>query len=318
MKIAVVHGGTSSEQAISTLNAGYVKEALIRRGYQAYDVPFTRDIVARLIETPPDAVFLCVQGKGHGDGTLQGMLDHLQIPYTGSRMAAAAVINDKILCQKLFALEGIGIPEYFVWPKAEHLAADGKKRFLALQDKTGISFPCVAKAPTQGGSFGLALLDSLRDYEAMEMVFTYDDPILVERFVQGIFITVGLLEKAGQILAFPPVEVRSDSPGRLITLSNEYQAVPIALPDELTRTFQNLALRAFRAVGASGYGRVDFMLEEGSGIPYTLEINAVPGLKPQSLFPPAAKLAGIEYDDMIETILQNALAGGRDARCSAM
>ncbi len=313
MNIAVIHGGTSSEQAVSTLNAGYVMNALGRRGYRTTDILFTRDVSRRLLEERPDAVFLCVQGKGHGDGTLQAILDHLEIPYTGSGMQAAAIINDKILCQKLFAIEGIRIPADCVWTEKEHCTGDGKKRFEERLGKSGISFPCVAKAPTQGGSFGIVLIESMDAYDLMQEAFFFDSRILIEQFVSGRFATVGILEQSGIAEALPVVEGRSRMPcSRIIKFTGEYDVYPSDLPSEIISELQNTALRTYRTLGARGYARVDFIVEEESGRPFILEINAVPGLKPQSLYPPAAALAGIGYDDLIEIILQNVFFDGEN------
>ena len=136
-KIAVIHGGTSSEADISTQNAHYIAQALERLGCTVLDVPYDRAMYRTLLEEAPDGAFLCVQGKGHGDGTLQGILDHLGIPYTGSGREAATVINNKILCQTLFRLAGLPVPRNFLWTAAEQAAADGPARFEQKLKKAG-------------------------------------------------------------------------------------------------------------------------------------------------------------------------------------
>lgn len=316
-KIAVIHGGTSSEADISTQNAHYIAQALERLGCTVLDVPYDRAMYRTLLEEAPDGAFLCVQGKGHGDGTLQGILDHLGIPYTGSGREAATVINNKILCQTLFRLAGLPVPRNVLWTAAEQAAADGPARFEQKLKKAGFGFPCVAKAPTQGGSFGVEYLASLRRYPAMEGVLAYDDPILVEQFIPGHFVTVGLLERRGELLAFPVMQGDSlvDDPDGTVYDSQDYFR-PAHLPPETEAELQELARRAFRVVNARGYARVDFMYDRnGARTPYLLEINAVPGLKPTSLFPPAAEMAGVPYDEMIGTILEDCLER-REPGCS--
>lgn len=317
MKIAVVHGGTSKEQAVSTLNAGYVKKALIRKGYKTIDLLYDCDITVKLLKEKPDAVFLCVQGKGHGDGTLQGILDHMNLPYTGSGMQAASIINDKILCQKLFAMEGIRVPENFVWTQKEHESKEGRQIFEKMLRESKVFFPCVAKAPSQGGSFGIAYLKTMDDYHKLKSVFLWDDTILIERFIPGSFVTVGILEREEAVLTLPIMEGISLQSSEMITFDGQYEAHPADLNKETKELVEEAAIKAFKICKARDYARIDYIIDNITGKPYTLEINAVPGLKPKSLYPPAAMMAGIEYDELIDIIIKGALKRGRD-RCSEM
>lgn len=311
LKIATLSGGYSTEASVSVLNAGYISQALKRLGHQVTELSYDGKLLERLSALRPDAVFLCVQGKGHGDGTCQGLLEYLQIPYTGSKREAATVINNKIICQRLFAQEGLPVPANFLWSCKDQLRSDSRSLFLHKLSKAGFSFPCVAKAPSQGGSFGIVLMESIEQLPQIDGPLEYDSTLLVEEYIPGAFYTVGLLadENCG-VQALPVMEgVSLKECQKLITFDGNYTVRQADIPAKLAAELQEMALRVFETVGAKGYGRVDFMLSKKDGKPRILEINAVPGLKPQSLYPPSALLAGIAYDEMIDRILRNSLQG---------
>lgn len=307
MKIAVIHGGNSTECQVSTLNAEYINCSLKDLGYNSYLLEFSENMIVELLKNKPDSVFLCVQGKGHGDGTLQAILDYLEIPYTGSKREASTIINNKILCQKLFKLENLPIAPSFTWLRSEHFSHKGKDALFEKMHLCGVPFPCVVKAPSQGGSFGIAYLESIEDFYKIDAIFQYDPALLVEKFITGRFYTVGLLEQEGELLSLPVMEgmaVNSDM--KLISFDGEYAVIKAKLSEEIIDMMAEYAKKAFLCVNAAGYARIDFILEESSNIPIILEVNAVPGLKPESLYPPSALLLGIEYNKLIDMILASA------------
>lgn len=308
MKIATISGGSSTEAAVSERNAAYVAEALVRLGHEVPTLHYNEDLPEMLQKEKPDAVFLCVQGKGHGDGTCQSILDFLGIPYTGSGREAATVINNKIICQKLLAAEGLPIPKNFLWHREDQANSDAAALFRSRLSGADFDFPCVVKAPTQGGSFGIVFLEDASQLEKLSDPFSYDDTLLAEEFIPGPFYTVGLLVGGESgIEALPVMEGVDLEPEKMILFKKGYKARPAPISAALSGEPQALALRTFALFGARDYARVDFMLDERDGKPKLLEINAVPGLKPQSLFPPAAALAGIGYDEMIERIVRRTL-----------
>ncbi len=307
MNIAVIHGGNSTECQVSTLNAEYINSSLKELGYNSYLLGFNKDMYSSLLQNKPDVVFLCVQGKGHGDGTLQGILDSLEIPYTGSKREASTIINNKIFCQKLFKLENLPTAPSFTWSRKEHFSPKGKDTLLGKMQMAEVLFPCVVKAPSQGGSFGIAYLESMEDFHKIDSIFQYDEVLLIEKFIKGRFYTVGLLEHEGKLLTLPTMEgVAVNSDAKLISFDGKYTVHKAELSAEINDKMAKYAKDVFRCINASGYGRVDFILEESSNIPIILEINAVPGLKPQSLYPPSALLIGIEYNKLIDIILASA------------
>ena len=305
MKVAIVYGGYSSEKDASTENAHYINEALKECGYETHMVPYGKNLVGTLRSLDTDMVYVCVQGKGHGDGTIQAILEQEGIPFTGSGSHAAAIINDKILCKLLFNRCGIRTPRWQMLTKEEF----DKGAF----DADGFGYPFVAKAPSEGGSFGIALIRNKQELSRINEVFSYESPILIEEFVPGSFYTVGILERDGEITAFPcvkGVEIQDgrdmDDPESLKVFTGDYGVREADLPGELLSQMADMAKKIFRLTGAEDVARIDFMVSEKDGLPYTLEINAVPGLKPRSLLPGEARAAKLSYRELVEGILLSA------------
>ncbi len=308
MNIGVVYGGTDEERGASEKNAGDIAQALKVKGYQVSLMDFEKDIMSTLKSKQTDVVFLCVQGKGYGDGTFQGMLEHAKIPFTGSSMRSASLINDKILCKLLFDRYDISTPDWDI------LSRDRYEKGDYPYEKIG--FPFVAKAPTQGGSFGIELIRNREELPLIEKVFRFDDPILLEKYIDGSFYTIGFYESDGELISLPVVEgldldleqkAERREDGELISFTGNYAISPEALKGELSEEIAEMGRQVFDITKARDVARVDFMVRKADGRPYVLEINAVPGLKKTSLMPREAMLSGIVYEDMIEDILKSAL-----------
>ena len=323
--IAVVYGGTSAEKEASRMNAVRIWKALTDTGYTAELIHYDGNIVEHLKEYKPDCVFLCVQGKYHGDGTLQAICDHLGIPYTGSGMTAAAVINDKKLCKDLCRLHGIPTPEYksLTRRECERMTAErqeperpgsegpepkgpgpkehGLKRLADFLEP--LSYPFVAKGDTQGGSYGIELIRGPEDLHRIGGLYEYDDELLFEQFIDGRFFTVSLLEREGRLTALPMVEGCNPEQEDLILFNRPFTVLPADLPRELQEEMTEYACRLFEIFGAGGYARADFMMDE-RGVPFFLEMNAVPGMREESFFPVAAELAGIPFEELVGMILK--------------
>lgn len=307
MNISIVYGGTSEERYASSQNAHDIADALNSKGYKTKLIEFGMDIMATIKAAGTDVVFVCTQGKGYGDGTLQGMLEHEKIPYTGSGMRAASLINDKILCKSLFDKYNIRTPKWEILYKSRFMQGDF--------DFDALGYPFVAKAPTQGGSYGITLIQGPDDLPKIEDIFKYDDPILLERYINGKFYTAGIYERKGDIVSLPVVEGRDldlfssnrpDDP-QLIVFTGNYDIAKSSLEKELEDEILKTARKVWNITYARGLARVDFMVSDTDNEPYVLEINAVPGLKRNSLMPREAQLMGIAYEDFIEDILLTAL-----------
>ncbi len=305
MIVSVVYGGKEEREA-SAKNANDISEVLESLGYTVHLIEFSRDTISKLKELRTDVVYVCVQGKGYGDGTLQAMLEHEGIPFTGSGMRAACLINDKILCKLLFDRMSIPTPKWDILTKKQY--SEGNYPFEAF------GFPFLAKAPTQGGSYGIEIIRSMNDIDLIGNVFAFDDPIMIEHFIKGENYTVGIYERNGQVIVLPVVKVVNLSKGNseddLSIIMGDCTVKECGLPPELTENISRTARQVFDVTGAKGLARVDFMLDEKEQKPYVLEINAVPGLKKTSLMPEEAVLADIRYEDMIEDILKSALQEG--------
>lgn len=305
MRVALVYGGFSSERKASEENAVYIEKALQKKGYDTCMVPYDKDLIHTLRKKEADMVYVCVQGKGHGDGTIQGILEQEGIPFTGSDSHAAALINDKILSKLMF--ERMAVPT----PRWEILWKEDYEKGLFSGESFG--YPFVAKAPSEGGSFGIKLIRSSEDLPLISRVFEYESPILIEEFIPGNFYTIGVLERGDEIRTLPCVqgiEVREDKDqtdeDSLTVFTGDYRVGEAKLPKELLEQMESIARKVFHITGAGGIARIDFMVRKDDLRPYVLEINAVPGLKPRSLLPGEAKLAGMEYEDLIEGILLDA------------
>jgi D-alanine--D-alanine ligase len=306
MKVAIIYGGTSSEAEVSTRNAFHVEKILSTLGHETELLHYDRDMPQKLCRNRPEAAFVCVQGKGHGDGTVQAILDFFAIPYTGSRTLGAAIINDKIVSKELFEWAGIPTPPWQSLSAADYRAGNF--------DFSRIGFPVVAKAPTQGGSYGIELIKSAEDIPKIESVFAYDDPVLIEKFIYGKFVTLGLLQRNGVLEVFPPVENVNDPPipkSELSLFNSPFSYKPSNVPDHIKTALDAISRQVFATSRAKDYARVDFMVSEKEELPYVIEINAVPGLKQGSFFPYGASLHGLKEYEFIETILQNAVIEGR-------
>ncbi|MDR0550926.1 MAG: hypothetical protein LBG72_02780 [Spirochaetaceae bacterium] len=308
-RIAIVHGGTSSEHNASTLNASYVEQSLTRRGYKTFLVDYNFSMIERLSAAAPDLVWVCVQGKGHGDGTVQSVLDFMKLNYTGSGALGAHIINDKILCKELFAAAGVRTPAWQTLSYAAYKAGNF--------DFSGLGYPVVAKAPSEGASYGIELILSHKDISKIEKVFAYEDPILIEKYIPGHAVTAGLLVRNGKLNVFPVVGIRKDREEdryEIIKADNPGAVVRFDFTPDVNADIEKSARKIFDITRSRDYARVDFMVSMDDGLPYALEINAVPGLHPYSgsdlpsFFPLGALEAGIEYDDLLEIIVTTAAA----------
>lgn len=305
MKVAIVYGGFSSEKQASAENAKYIEKALQTKGYDTYMVPYEKGFVQSLKEIETDIVYVCVQGKGHGDGTVQRILEQEGILFTGSDSRAAAVINDKIVSKKLFDQFGLRTPR---WETLEKEVYE-----QGLWDANTFGYPFVAKAPSEGGSFGIVLIRNEDELHLIKEVFAYESPILIEEFIPGDFYTIGVLEQNGEVKTLPCVqglemqgEHENDDPDSLKVFTGDYAVREASLPEDIIYQMDVMTKEAFRITDARGIARIDFMVAKKDLQPYILEINAVPGLKPRSLLPGEAKLAGISYEDLIEGVLLEA------------
>jgi len=295
-RIAVLMGGPSSEREISLKSGNCVLEALkeAQLNVTAFDV--NRELPDRLIKGKIDLVFIALHGKPGEDGTIQGMLDILNIPYTGSGVLASALSMDKIASKRLFQIAGI--------PTAKFKAISKDKPCTANPLK---NFPVVIKPSTEGSTIGVSIVKKESEFKkALETAFRYDDNIMCEKYIDGKEIAIGILEEK----ALPVIEIIPKS--GFYDFNAKYRkkltdfVVPAELQEEKSAQIKQIALNAHNVLGCTGMSRADMKLDSKLN-PYVLEINTIPGLTETSLLPKAAQAAGISFMELCLRLLDLAI-----------
>lgn len=301
-RIAVVMGGPSTEREVSLNTGGAILAALQEKGYNAVGIDLDpRRFIEQLWEAGTQAVFIAVHGKYGEDGLLQGALEMLGLPYTGSGVLASAIAMDKGITKCLFLQAGISTPKSRLYT-----AADAKARPLAEEIIAAFGLPLVAKPATQGSSIGVTIVKDTASLDAaLKTAFQYDDRVMIEEFIAGKELTVGIIGGA-KPQALPVIEIvphsgRYDYTSKYTKGATEYLC-PAPLDAAVAANVQAEALAAFAALGCRGVARVDVMMD-ASGKPYVLEVNTIPGMTATSLVPKAAAAAGIPFPDLCEQIV---------------
>lgn len=295
-KIAVLAGGSSCEREISLISGRAVFEALTARGFETLFVDPDEDLIVRLKAWGATVAFLALHGSFGEDGTVQRALDSAGVLYTGSSAEASAKAFDKSTAQRLFQTEGLSVP-----------AACFLRRGQRIPDPSDKEFPLVVKPAACGSSVGISLVPSGKELaSACAEAFRFSETILIERYIRGRELTVGILGG----MALPLVEIITprgfyDYQAKYQDPATRYES-PTKLTSAETALLQDLALKAFHVLGCDVMARVDFILGQ-DGIPYLLEVNTIPGLTGKSLLPKAAKAAGIDFPDLCVRILQLSL-----------
>lgn len=297
-------GGPSTEREVSLNTGRAILSALQEKGYNAVGIDLEpARIVEQLREVKADVVFNAIHGIYGEDGMLQGVLEMLDIPYTGSGLLASAVTMDKAMSKRIFVAEGIPTAEFDIYHKSEMVNIEQK-----IITKYGV--PVVLKAVSQGSSIGVEIVEDKADLlQAIQNTFKYSDTIIVEQFIKGKELTAAVWGSE-QPTALPVIEIaphsgKYDYQSKYTKGATEY-IVPARIDEKTTKTIQEIAVRVFKIVGCHGVARVDFMLDE-QGRPYVLEVNTIPGMTATSLVPKAAAAAGISFADLCERLLLMAI-----------
>ncbi|CAN5922954.1 D-alanine--D-alanine ligase [soil metagenome] len=301
-RVGVLMGGTSGEREISLKTGEGVARALEARGHEVARVVFgSEPIDLTLRAAAIDVAFLALHGRGGEDGCLQGMLELMGIPYTGSSVLASALAMDKLKAKEMFRLHNIPTPPYYVASETDLLGDDD---LAELHGSFG--YPVIVKPRNEGSSIGLAKAGDLRELRAgIEAALELDRWALVERYIKATEVHVGILD--GRVLGCIEVAPKSgiyDYAAKYTAGATEYIIPPRIAPTR-ARGVMNLAERAVRALGCSGAVRVDLLVTEGEN-EYVLEVNTLPGMTATSLLPKIADHAGIAYGELCELILEGA------------
>jgi len=300
-KVAVLFGGTSSEREISLLTGRAVHAALQRSGIDAYAVDPREKALQELVDEGFDRAWVALHGPGGEDGTVQGALECLGIPYTGSGVLGSAVCMDKLRTKQLVSSVGIATADFVV-------LRDERDFDLAL---TRLGLPMFVKPATQGSSVGMSKVERAEDLPVAFAAAAATDPcVLAEAYISGAEYTVGVLAGA----ALPSIRIRTtqtfyDYQAKYFRDDTQYDC-PSGLSAETERHLAALALGAFDATGASGWGRADFMMDS-TGRPLLLEINTVPGMTDHSLVPMAARARGMSFEQLVWRVLETSFTRRR-------
>lgn len=302
-KVAVLQGGDSSEREISLLTGRAVLAALQRRGVDAHAVDPREQPLAELLAAGFDRVWIALHGPGGEDGTVQGALECLGLPYTGSGVLGSAICMDKVRTKRLAAAVGIAT--------ADFLVLRGPADFDAAISELGL--PMFVKPATQGSSVGMSKVEKAADLPAAyAAAAATDDIVLAEAYLPGPEYTVGVLHgRALPSIRIVPSQGFYDYQAKYFRDDTKYHC-PSGLAAEAEKHLTALALGAFAAAGASGWGRVDFMMD-ATGRPLLLEINTVPGMTDHSLVPMAARVAGMDFETLVWRVLETSFARRRKA-----
>lgn len=305
MKVAVLKGGRSLERGVSLRSGARVEDALERLGHEVLAIDVGFDLVRRLVAERPDVAFIAMHGVGGEDGTIQELLEILGIPFTGPGAAACARCMDKVLSKHAIEEAGLPTPEWFAFNQTAFRELGAADALGRLEETLG--FPLVVKPSRGGSSLGIKFAGSADEVpEALVSAFSYDERVLLERYVEGRELAVSVLgdEPLPVVEAIPLTGDRFDFEARY-EIGRTRFACPAALSAEEEHAVTEAALATYRALGCTGFARVDLIL--GADGPRLLEANAIPGLTDTSLLPQAAEAAGLSFEQLVERILQLAL-----------
>jgi len=298
-KVAVMLGGTSAERPVSLNSGGAVLAALTRQGIDAHAFdPATRNL-GDLITGEFDRVFIALHGRYGEDGCMQGALELLAIPYTGSGVMASAIGMDKWRTKLLWRAAGL--------PTADWEILSAASDFAAVEKRLGL--PIFVKPAREGSSIGMSKVTQPGTLQAAyETAAEHDPLVLAEMFIDGAEFTVGILGGAAlPLIRLQPAKEKAfyDFEAKYLRNDTQYHC-PAGLPEAQEMALRQLALEAFRLIGGRGWGRVDMMLDS-LGNPYLLEVNTSPGMTDHSLVPMAARVAGLDFDALCVAILEQTL-----------
>jgi len=293
-RVVVLMGGTSAEREISLMTGEAVLAALHRRKVEAEALDIRDGVPSTLLDGTFDRVWLALHGRGGEDGCVQGMLELLTLPYTGSGVLGSAISMDKLRSKRLFTAWGLATPEFRVMSSPYDAAA--------IVDALGL--PLIVKPAGEGSSVGMSKVDELDALPlAWEVADRFDPCVLVEEWVEGREYSVPVLQ--GEALPIIRIETSHafyDYEAKYFSDDTRYFC-PAGLDDALEADCRRAALEAFAATGASGWGRVDFLMGDDR-VPRFLEVNTVPGMTSHSLVPMGARQAGIDFDELVWRVLE--------------
>jgi D-alanine-D-alanine ligase len=296
-KIVLIQGGMGAEREVSLSTGAGFKQALVELGYPFEIIDAKEDLPLQLYNSKADVALLALHGKYAEDGIVQGICEYLKLPYTGCGVLASALCMDKVLTKQILSYQGI--------PTAKEQFVNAKKTSIK-NVKLSLPLPVVVKPSREGSSVGVSIVKTEKDFlPALQEAAKYDYEILIEEYIPGLEITVPVL--AGKALSPIEIEPKVD----FYTYKNKYTAgnteyfIPARISEKAIAKIKEIALKTCEVCRVRTYARVDFRMTKDEK-PYVMEINTLPGCTPTSLFPKSAKHEGISFNQLIETLIENA------------
>jgi D-alanine-D-alanine ligase len=312
-KVAVLMGGHSAEREVSLMSGGGVLKALQSRGVDAHAFDPAQRELSELKAEGFTRCFIALHGRFGEDGTVQGALELLGIPYTGSGVMASAIAIDKVMTKRVWLAEGLPTPKY------QLLRRGGYTREQVLQVPDDLGLPVIIKPAREGSSIGVAKVEGYSQMAAaVEAASQLDADVLCEQFIAGDEVTCPVMGSGADAKALPVIRIVApegnyDYNNKYFTDDTKY-LVPCGLPAGEEEAIQEIVLKAYRVLGCRGWGRLDVMIDAKTRKPYLLEINTSPGMTGHSLVPMSARAAGISYEDLCLQLLASASLDQEQAR----
>jgi D-alanine-D-alanine ligase len=304
-KVAVLMGGRSAEREVSLMSGSGVLKALQSKGVNAHAFdPAERDLV-ELKRKGFKRCFIALHGRFGEDGTVQGALELLGIPYSGSGVMASSIAIDKVMTKRVWLAEGISTPRYVLLRRGSF----SQEQVRAVPDELGL--PVIVKPAREGSSIGLSKVQTASEIvAAVDAAAALDTDVLCEQFISGDEVTCPVLGAGDGAVALPVIRIVApegnyDYQNKYFTDDTQY-LVPCGLPEGEEQAIQEMVVKAYRVLGCRGWGRVDVMIDHATRKPYLLEINTSPGMTGHSLVPMSARAAGISYEDLCLQLLASA------------
>jgi D-alanine-D-alanine ligase len=300
-KVGVIFGGNSAEREISIMTGTGVLNALRASGVDAHPFDPATQSMAQLEAEKFDRVFIALHGRYGEDGCMQGALELLKVPYTGSGVMASSLAMDKIFTKKVWLYHGLTTPKYKVLNKG----------FDAQAVIAELGLPVIAKPPHEGSTIGITKVSQVSDLEtAYENAGKFDEEVLLEEFIQGRELTIAVLGRGASARALPVIEIVApegnyDYQNKYFTDDTKYLC-PAPIDPVLTAEIQEMCVQAYRAVNCEGWARIDVIVREHDQKPFLIEINTSPGMTGHSLVPMAAKAVGMSYEQICLEVLKTA------------
>ena len=304
-KVAVLLGGSSAEREVSLMSGAGVLAALRSRGVDAHPFDPSEQDLGELRRQGFVRCFIALHGRHGEDGTVQGALEMLGIPYTGSGVMASAIAMDKVMTKRLWTADGLPTPRY-VW-----LAPDQQQRESVRSVPDTLGLPLIVKPPREGSSIGVTKVKGYSEMQdAVSLSARYDADVLCEEFIEGEEVTCPVLGEGAAARALPVIRIVApdgayDYQNKYFTDEVKYQC-PSGLPEAEEAEIQRIVLAAYRSLGCRGWGRADLMIRASDRKPFLLEMNTSPGMTGHSLVPMSARATGLSYEDLCLQVLAGA------------